>query len=320
MSFRREHLYFVLSAALVVIVGAAGILNLSAPFARPAPHPKWANITSEPEVNVHMADTGAIQRMKLEKYLEGVVAGEMENTWPLEALKAQAIIARTFTIEQLQRKGGVTDQIPGADVSTDHQLCQAYNAAKVNDDVRRAVEETRGLILTYRGVPVRAWFHADSGGMTATAEEGLGQATGRLPYIRNIRVPWTAPNVEWTATFTQDEVRRAVAQVTGSDPGAFSSVAIGDKGPSGRALTLRIGNATVAAPEFRLAIGSSRMRSTLLTSLTMEAGRVRMTGRGYGHGVGMSQWAARRMAEEGRSAQDIARFFFPGARLTSMWP
>jgi stage II sporulation protein D len=318
MSIRREYLLFTVAAVLTGMVALAGILNLTQPFARFEPHPKWANITEEPHLNVHMADTGGIQRMGLETYLQGVVAAEIQNTWPLEALKAQAIIARTFTVEELQRRGGVAGIRPGADVSTDDTIFQAYDAAKVNDNIRRAVEETRGQILTFRGVPVRALFHADAGGMTASPEEGLGQDFGPLPYLREVRVPWLAPDTEWTETFSREEVRRAAAD-TGNDPGNFDSVAIGERGPSGRAVTLNIGNASVPAPEFRLAIGSTRMRSTLLTSVSMADGRVTFSGRGFGHGVGMSQWGAYGMAEQGRRAEAIATFFFPGARISTIW-
>ena len=319
MNISREYLLFTAAAVLIGVVAIAGLANLGRPFARFDPIPEWANIAEEPQLKVHVADTGEIQEMGLEKYLEGVVAGEIENTWPIEALKAQAIIARTFTVEELQRRGGVGGIRPGADVSTDHTIFQAYDASKVNDDIRRAVEETRGQILTFRGVPVRALFHSDAGGRTATPEEGLGQDFGPLPYLQGRSVPWTAPNTEWTETFSREEVRQAAVAASGSDPGSFDSIAIGERGPSGRAVTLNIGNAHVPAPEFRRAIGSTRMRSALLTSVNMIGGTVTFAGRGFGHGVGMSQWAARGMAEQGRRAEDIATFFFPGSRLTRMW-
>lgn len=318
MSLRREHIWFIAIAIAIVGIGLIAISRLSAPFARPAPHPKWANITQEPTVNVYMADTGAIQPMPLERYLEGVVAAEMDPDWPLEALKAQAIVARTFTIESLQRTGGVSDRRPGADVSTSHVEFQAYDASRVTDLVRQAVQETRGEILTYRGVPVRAWFHADAGGRTATPAEGLG-VDGELPYLRSEDAPWTSPDTEWNASFSKSEVRAAAIEAGAGDPGAITTVGIGQRGPSGRALTIDLGAVSVPAPEFRLALDPERMRSTLLTAISLTGDRVTMTGRGFGHGVGMPQWSARILAEQGRRAEDIVRQFYTGTRIEQMW-
>jgi len=317
----REHFWFALTAVFVIGVGLISYTSLSAPFARPAPHPKWANITEEPVVNVYRADTGSIEPMKFEKYIEGVVAAEMDPSWPLESLKAQAIVTRTFTIEELQRTGGVADRHPGADVSTSYEEFQAFNAERVNDAVRRAVSETRGQIITYRGVPIRALFHSDAGGRTATLEEAFDSdpETTPLPYIRSVRVPWTAPDTDWTAAFSREEIRRAVINAGGDDPGAFSSVAIGDKGPSGRALTLRVGDVVVSGPGLRKALGSTRMRSTLLTTFTMEGDQVTVEGKGFGHGVGMAQHAARTMASQGKKARDIIDFFFSGVGIEELY-
>jgi len=318
----RRYVWFGALTLTLVVLGAISWSRFSAgPFARPIPGSKWTQATQEPDLRVFVKETGAVRTMKFEDYIAGVVAAEMDPSWPLEALKSQAIVARTFTIEQLERKGGVAAAHPGADVSTDPQEFQAFDAGRVNDNVRRAVQETRGVIITYRGRPVRAWFHSDAGGQTATPVEGLGgQAeAGDFPYLRTVRVPWTSPNTEWSATFTRDEVRRA-AMEAGQDPGSVASVSVGRKGPSGRAVDIVVGNATVPAPDFRLAIGSDRMRSTLITSLTMQGDKVVMTGRGNGHGVGLAQWAAKAMAEQGRTADDIVRFFYSRARLSKLWP
>jgi len=320
MSIRREHFWFVLTAVFIVGIGFISYTSLSAPFARPAPHPKWADISEEPVVNVYMADTGSIRPMKLEAYLEGVVAAEMDPDWPLEALKAQAIVSRTFTIEELQRTGGVADHRPGADVSTNPEEFQAFSLDRVNEAVRRAVRETRGQIITHRGVPIVALFCSDSGGRTATLEEGFPDSDfGPMPYYRSVRVPWTAPETEWTARFTKEEVRRAAAEIAGRDPGALSSVAIEEKGPSGRTLTLRIGEVSVSAPKLRMALGSTRMRSTLLTRVEVSGDQVVMSGMGFGHGVGLSQHAARALASQGRTVREIIQFFFKGVRIEELY-
>jgi len=322
MNERRQWIWF---AAVAVAVVGLGYLSWSrlgpAPLARPQPNSKWTSATTEPDVRVYMSDSGTITTMKFEKYIEGVVAAEVEPTWPLEALKAQAIVARSLTVWELENSGGVAKLHPGADVSTNFEEFQAYNASRVNDNIRRAVQETRGQIVVWQNRPAWALFCADSGGQTAKLDEGgfTPPAGTDTPYLRNVSVKWTAPNPNWTATFSLEEVRAAAARA-GRDPGAVTSVTIATKGPSGRALDLKIGNATVPAPKFRLAIGSTRMKSTWLTSVAIEGDKVTFKGKGYGHGVGMSQWGAQGMASAGRSNRDIIAYFYPGARIAKIWP
>lgn len=320
MRIRREYWWVAGVVALALVIAIFSWVRSTKPYGRPAPSSKWTSATTEPDLRVFMADTGSIQTMKFEKYIEGVVAQEMDPNWPLEALKAQAIVVRTFTIEELDRRGGVQNLHPGADVSTNPEEFQAYSASRVNDNVRRAVQETRGLIMTYGNRPARAWFHADAGGQTATPQEGLGPAAGpNPPYLPSVKVPWTAPDTDWTATFSRSELR-AAASKAGRDPGNFTTVSIGRKGPSGRALEIMLGNTAVPAPGLRLALGSTRMKSTLLLSLTMDGDRVTMKGRGSGHGVGLPQWAAKLMAEQGRSATDIVKYFYRGVSVAKLWP
>ena len=99
----------------------------------------------------------------------------------------------------------------------------------------------------------------------------------------------------------------------------MDSIAVGDRGESGRAVTILINDQAVSAPELRLALGSSDMRSTLLTSLKIEDDRVVMAGKGYGHGVGMPQWGAYALAEDGKSAEEIVTYYFKDVTVEKVW-
>ncbi|MBE3519783.1 MAG: SpoIID/LytB domain-containing protein [Firmicutes bacterium] len=271
---------------------------------------------TEPVLSVYFHEENAVRRMPLETYLEGVVAAEMDPNWPIEALKAQAIVARTFTLEKIQR-GGVPAR--GTDASTDPKEFQAYDASKVNDRVREAVRSTRGQVITYAGKPIQAWFHASSGGKTATPEEGLGQKMGTLPYVTVVLdMPASSPQT-WSRRFSASEVARAARTVGVPVGDSVSSIRIGKKGPSGRAETIVINGKTVSAPALRLALGGERMKSTLLDDVRLEGDTVYMRGRGYGHGVGMSQWGAWVMALRGKKAQDIVRYYYRGVKIETMW-
>ncbi len=285
------------------------------PFRRASPYRK---VTTEPQLTVFMHDTGATESMGMERYLEGVVAGEMAPDWPIEALKAQAILARTFTIEALQRKGGTREQT-GTDVSTDEKVFQAYNASRINDVVKQAVAETRGFIMTYQNNPIRAWYHADAGGKTATAKEGLGFTDAPTPYIVVAEAPSANPEAVWQASFAISEVADAVRQVKGANLKTISSAKIAARGPSGRATELTFGSTRVSAAALRTALGSEKMRSTMLTEVEVSGDRVTMKGKGFGHGVGLPQWSARYFAERGEVAAQILYRFFQGVKVEQWW-
>ena len=279
-------------------------------------------------LRVYVVEDQQVEERELENYVKGVLAGEMKNDWPLEALKAQAILARTFVLKFVQEK---ESQYPGADISTDIEEAQAYDASAVNERIQQAVEETRGLVLSCEGELPYAWFHAHSGGMTEYARAGLGWEKDEPAYTQPSR--GTEPEqlsdekenqqlqvaAEWKADFTFEEWTAACQkQGVQVKPHAGSQLQISQRGESGRAVTLEIDGQSVNATDLRLALGSTKMRSTLLTSLKIENGKVHMAGKGYGHGVGMSQWGAYGMAQEGKSAVQIIKHYFQKVEIAQI--
>lgn len=284
------------------------------------PSPLNQRYQEEPRLSVYFHETGDVREMKMEEYLMGVVAAEMDPQWPREALAAQAIVARTFTLKKIE-EGGVEKR--GTDASTDIEEFQAYDAERINENVRQAVADTRGEVATYQGNLIKGWFHADGGGLTAaSAAEGLA-FKGEAPYIHSVEDPGfkiTLPeNKSWTASFPISQVRQAVQKAAGSDPGEISTVEVVEKGPSGRVTQVRLGDVTLSGHGLRLALDSTVMRSTLWDDISIQDGQLVVTGKGYGHGVGMSQWGARALAEQGRSPEDIVRYFFKDIQIEDLW-
>lgn len=306
-----------------IIVAVSMISLLVGACARQAPRKPIAGAPrSEPTITMFVNETGQKKQIKLEEYVAGVVAAEMEPTWPVNALAAQAILARTFTMENI--KSGRVRQLHGTDVSTSPQEFQAYNPSRINDRVRQAVARTRGEVATYRGDYVKAWFNACDGGVTASAAEGLAYTKTPTPYLKagikdNCLAITTPENRAWETRIPLPQVRAAVKKITGQDPGAISSARISKYGPSGRAQTLQIGTVTVGAPALRLALGSEWVRSTFLTGVKVEGNQLVLRGKGFGHGVGMCQWGAKRLAEQGRSPEDIVKFYYKGIEIQKLW-
>jgi len=270
---------------------------------------------TEPVLNFYDVNTKSIIKMELEEYLKGVLAGEIFNDWPLEALKAQAIVARTYTLYYLQN---LTSKYEGADISNDITEAQAYDATKINENITKAVNETKGVVLLNNGNLIETWFHSNSGGKTTTAKDGLNYK-GSEDYTQITSSPETqenSENFEWSQTFTKSEVLSALREM-GVSISTISNFKIGAKDESGRAVTLKIGETEFSASTFRLKIGSTKFKSTLLTNITVSTNSISFSGKGYGHGVGMSQWGAKVMAENGKTAEEILLHYFKNVELNT---
>lgn len=277
------------------------------------------NADGVPVLKVYNTASETVEEMDLESYIMGVVAGEMKNTWPIEALKAQAILARTFTMKFLTTK---TSGYEGADISTDVQEAQAYDADAINDRIREAVNETRGIVMVADGDFTQAWFHAHSGGKTELPTKALDYSEDPA-YLKIVESPESDQAPEevqnWTASFSLEQVRQACADA-GVSVDAIENFEIAEYGESGRAVTFLVnGQSEVSAPTFRLQIGASELKSTLIRSIEINGDEITFTGSGFGHGVGMSQWGAHQMADEGKTAEEIVMYYYSGVDLVELW-
>ncbi|MGI6658600.1 MAG: SpoIID/LytB domain-containing protein [Dethiobacteraceae bacterium] len=275
----------------------------------------------EPQLRLYRADKGTVETVKIEDYIQGVVAAEMDPSWPQEALAAQAIIARSFTLQKIAENGGVPNR--NAHASTDIKEFQAYDVSRINDNVRKAVEATRGQVAVYGDEFIRGWFHAYAGPRTAMAREGLEFKGANPPYIQIVDSPAedVIPEEEkrWQESFPLSQIRSATREITGKDPGEVKKMEIAEKGPSGRVIRFRVNDVEVSGPQLRLALDSTVMRSTFVEEIKISGNKVTMKGSGYGHGVGMCQWGARALAEKGRSAEEIVNYYYRNIKIVKLW-
>ncbi len=281
---------------------------------------RMAEAGEEPILKVFIHEREETKEMKFEEYLQGVVAAEMKTDWPLEALAAQAILARTFTLEAIKSKGGAP--MHGTDACTAVEHFQAYDKEAVNDRVREAVEMTRGQVVTHGDDYIKAWFSAYAGEKTALAKEGLAFREEEPPYIVSVKNPGAkyAPpeDKEWTASFSKDEIKAALAELD-QEAGPVEKVTIAQKGPTGRAVTIKIDDVEVDGADFRVALGSTELKSILLEEISQSGDEVTFRGKGYGHGVGMCQWGAYGLAVEGRKPEQIVEYYFKDVELKKLW-
>ncbi|MGE5380044.1 MAG: SpoIID/LytB domain-containing protein [Methylocystaceae bacterium] len=278
--------------------------------------PEVAKYKEEPQISVYRHSLGKIQYMPLEKYLEGVIAGEVGVIPGTEDIKAQAIVARTMTLALINYENGVPKY--HAMASDSHTEFQAYDEKGVTDRIRKAVKDTRGQVMLYNGKFVYAMFHSEAGGKTAalsesfpTLEKKAGAYLKVLPSYGDRVAP--AKEKSWTAKFSKQEVMSAMG-----NPSSVDRIQI-KRGPSGRALTLSAGGKTVSGAQFRTAIGPDRLMSTMITSITASGNSVVFKGRGWGHGAGMEQWGAYALEKEGKKAMDIVKYYYPGTIVRKLY-
>ncbi|WP_186442945.1 SpoIID/LytB domain-containing protein [Desulfobotulus alkaliphilus] len=246
-----------------------------------------------------------VNMLDMESYLKGVVPAEMPPSWPAEALKAQAVAARTYALHQMRKRA-----YEAYDVKSDVRS-QVFSTEREDARSSAAVDATRGEVLVWAGQPALTAFHADSGGFTESAEILWG---GELPYLRAVSDPWSrnTPNGFWESSFTERELMQLLPELRSL--GRIQEIRPEGTTPSGRVHFLDFkgsrGDLRMPAGRFRTRVGPMTLKSTDFT-LRHERGSFHFQGKGFGHGVGMSQWGARRMAEAGKDYREILDFYYP---------
>ncbi|MDR3166270.1 MAG: SpoIID/LytB domain-containing protein [Synergistaceae bacterium] len=380
---------------------SVGSAVLSLPVTATAKGPVgWGSVKYRGKLTFIKAGSGftVVNELPLEDYVRGVLKVEMAADWPLEALKAQAVLARTYAIGNRGRFGK-----RGYDFDTgeNSQMYRGVNAEDPRTD--KAVRETVGMLLTWNGSPADVYYHSDSGGATADAADVWGSIR---PYLRVQPeiAQYVSPNSAWNTTLTEAQVTSILSKMK-RNVGKVLDIGVATVDPAGRAVMLKVtgerGTANVKAHDFRMAAGTRVIKSTnfqisrgrvpvpaqsaaapatpaqaanggsliamikagiftpkeLLDMLsypekreeylkigyermnerspedgaslipeppaanpipapTPQTGEFVFFGKGWGHGVGLSQWGAKAMAEKGMKYEEILRHYFPGTKIS----
>jgi stage II sporulation protein D len=279
-------------------------------------------------VRVYLHQEDKVVTMQLEDYLVGVVAAEMPAEFPPDALKAQAVAARTYAMKRMGAAGVANPLHPGADLCDDHRHGQAWLSREELKKrwgtvhyynyyykVKKAVDETRGQVLTYQGQLIDPAYHASCGGRTENSEDVWKY---QVPYLRSVPCPYDAdPNPVQDASFSLEQVDNALGTTLAAVPAAGkgkpeSVFKVIDKTATGRPKTLQIGDRRLPAAAVRDLLG---LRSTNFT-WKVEGDTVTFTTTGHGHGVGLCQYGAKGMADHGYNYRTILGHYYSGVEIT----
>ncbi|WCL48834.1 SpoIID/LytB domain-containing protein [Leptospira sp. GIMC2001] len=275
----------------------------------------YKNISYRGEIWIDPNDGDAyvLNIVPLEKYLLAVVPSEMPNSWPEEALKAQAVCARTFVIREMLNK---KNQPYDVDTSTSSQVYGGVG--KEHPRTTKAVEDTQGTILIYKDEPIHAFFHSNAGGYTERPENVWGGKN--LPYLDHVESEYDqyASNYSWQLDVPIDSMNRSLASI---GLGRIESINVLGRNLSQRVELLEVigekGSRKVKGVDFRKMLGYDKVKS-LKFGIKKESDRFFIKGLGFGHGVGLSQWGAHGMAKDNINYRNILRHYYKGADLANM--
>lgn len=271
--------------------------------------------------------TGEVEELKIDEYLYGVVSAEMPAYFELEALKAQAIVARTYTIYKIINNQGKHE---GADICDNSACCQAWitkedrlarweesNREDYWNRIVTAVDSTAGKIITYEGKPINAFFHSNSGGSTEVPLNVWGGSG--YPYLQVVETAgedaYSQYNseVELTKAEVIEKIKATHSEIE-IDFSAENAIQILERTESGRIKTVKFGNVNLSGVEARTIFG---LRSANFTVEILED-KIKFTVIGYGHGVGMSQTGADALAKQGSNFEEIIKHFYVGVEIANI--
>lgn len=294
------------------------------PDVQPQPDPARITSGTDRATMLNVLSDGKLQQMDMETYLLGVVRAEMPAAFQLEALKAQAVAARTYILHKIA--GGGSANHPQADACDDITCCQAFktqeeaalewgeHAEEYEAKIRRAVTETDGECVLYEGAPVLAVFHSSSVGTTQDAQNVWSAS---LPYLQSVETPEGAdnvPNYNSTASFSTEELREKLlaalpdARLDGSPSNWFTNI---QQQENGMVTSLTVGGVETGGNQLRTILD---LRSACFT-IAFDGDTVTFSVSGYGHGVGMSQYGANVMAENGAGYREILEWYYSGTEI-----
>ncbi len=255
-----------------------------------------------------------VNELPLEEYVAGAVRAEAPERWPIEALRAVAVVARTYAVFHQQRNASKPYHLVAG---SQHQN---YAGRVIEGPAWEATRTTTDQVLTWQGSVFPSFYHSDSGGFTEAPQAVFsGDGIPPLPGIRD-EFSLDSPNYSWAVTLPLGVIAERLRQGA-VEVGEIRGFTVLERSPSFRVVRLAVdhsrGTATVKGTDFRRLVGYDVLKSTLFVPVLID-GAVRFEGRGWGHGVGLSQFGAKGMAERGYPYAQILGHYYPGTALTTL--
>ncbi|MDD2518390.1 MAG: stage II sporulation protein D [Bacilli bacterium] len=264
-------------------------------------------VITQKQITLHRSN-GQVISLGLEDYVIGVVAAEMPASFNIEALKAQSVVARTYALKKIDRNERLTDTTSNQVYKDNEQLKNMWGNTydKYYSKVKQAVTSTEGEYLTYQNDYIEAVYHSTSNGKTEDSSAVWGNS---FPYLKSVNSPWDLHASSYLRETSKEF--SALKQITGIDFNEFTNIEILSRTNGDRVDKIKIDDTVFSGVELRMLLG---LRSADF-DIIFENGKVNFITRGYGHGVGMSQYGANGMALAGHSYKEILNHYYSGTTL-----
>lgn len=264
------------------------------------------SIFSTTEISLYISKTGEIKYIPFEEYITQVVYAEMPTSFEIEAIKAQAIAARSYTYKKLEN-----NTHENSDICTDVEHCQAWRVADDSEDykkVAQAVKETKGKIAIYNGEIINAVYHASSGGFT---EDAINVWSGGVDYLISVE---SADEEEIMKDFETEMIISKKEFLKKLNLSKLKNIKILSRTEGNRVKQIAINNKIFTGNEIREIFN---LRSSNF-EVFYKNDDIIFKVKGYGHGVGLSQWGAQAMALEGKTAEEIIEYYYKGTEVKTL--
>lgn len=257
----------------------------------------------------------AINEIDIDHYLYGILPKEVGFSWPLETLKAQAIVSRTFALKNLKRH-----ESEGFNLCNEVH-CQVFGGLEgEKPETNIAVDQTHNEVLIYKKDIINSFFFANCGGRTETSYS-VWEGGNPLPYLQSIRCKYCSKSkhFEWKSFISQKEISEILKKKYPKIQEPIQSIKIKNKSKSGRVTYLQIqhanGKIQIKSAHFRQYLGAEKIKSTLITSIKKNKNGFNFNGKGWGHGVGFCQDGAKGLGDKGKNYKQILKHYFPKASI-----
>lgn len=252
---------------------------------------------------------GTVEQIELEEYLVGVVAAEMPASFNSEALKAQAVLARTYALKKISKGEKLTDTVSTQAYIDKNEMQNKWGNeySKYYNKIVSAVNSTKGRVVKYNGNYIEALYHSTSNGKTENAKEVWGQD---IPYLKSVDSSWDKKTTSYLKI--ENKEFNTLMKVLGINFDKNTNIEILSRDESGRVSEVKVADKTYTGVEFRTLLN---LRSADFDISVTDNGLEIIT-RGYGHGVGMSQYGANEMAKLGYNYKDIINHYFTNVKIT----
>ena len=270
--------------------------------------------SSNDKIRLYDISTKSIKELNFEDYIAGVTAAEIDESFAESAIEAQSVLARTFALYFLKN---LKSKYSGADISNDITEAQAYSS-NIPEKIKNCCNNTKGKIITFNNEVILPYYCSNCAGKNSLPSDIFtGNTISYYETVDTLENDENSQNYNWSCSLSKAQILSSMQKLN-KNLASVNSFNIGQKDNSNRAKTFIISGVEVNSNDFRISVGSTILKSCLITNITVNKDDIFITGKGYGHGVGLSQWGANILANNNYNFVKIIYYYFKNCQISDV--